>query len=286
MALSEAEALFPSTEEPDFVVNLGTGGPRPDAEGLHTPGSRGLLKDGWIPRFARGSWEAMAGDRDWKALVSFGRPKSSGKYHRLDIKFDGPEPRLDAVNDMASLQALALGDPLLSPVIDNIAECAIASLFYLKLHTRPRYMGERYIGSGSIRCLLRHCEPALGVLLKRLCATGARLLIGDRNIPGRRDECIAEIGDRSNLDETGNFCTSLTLDIKCSFSVFLQEGSKAPRHISGSPFSVERLVRAEGLEAYFGRSDHAKRDWAGDDCAIPRAKRRRLSSAAGGNWMP
>lgn len=277
MALSEAESLFPYTAEPDFVVSLGTGRSRPNTDELYTSGSRGLLKDGWIPRFLRGSLEAMAGARDWKALVSFGRPKSSGRYHRLDIEFDGPEPRLDSVSDMASLQSRALRDPLLSQVLDNIAECAIASLFYLKLHTRPRYMGGQYVGSGSIECVLRHHEPALDILLDRLCATGARFLRGDKNVSDLHDKCIAEVGDRSNLDETRNFCTSLTLGVQDSFSIFLQEGSNTPRHISGSPFSVERLVRAEGLEAYFGRADHRKRDWAHDECAIPQAKRRRSS---------
>jgi hypothetical protein len=275
MALSEAEALFPFSEEPDFVVSLGTGGSRPNAEEPYTPGSRGRLTDGWIPRVCRASWEAMAGDKDWKALASFGRPKSSGKYHRLDIEFDGPEPRLDAVSDMASLQSRALGDPMLSPVLDNIAQCAIASLFYFKPHTRPRYMGGKYVGSGWIKCKLRHGEPALDVLLKRLCTAGARLLIGNRNVPDPHDKCVAEIGDCSNFDETRNFCTSLTLGVQDGFSIFLQEDGCTPRHISGSPFSVERLVRAEGLEAYFGRPDHRKRDWAHDECAIPQAKRRR-----------
>lgn len=277
MALSETAALFPSAEEPDLVVSLGTGGPRPDAEELRALGSRGLLKDGWISRFLRGSMENMAGSRDWKALVSSGRPNSSGKYHRLDIELDGPEPRLDAVSDMASLQSRALGDPNLCPVLDNIAECVIASQFYFKPHTRPRYMGGQYVGSGWIKCKLRHGEPALDVLLSRLCAAGARLLIGNRTIPDSNDKCITEISDRSNLDETRNFCASLALGVQDTFSIFLQEDSKAPRHISGSPFSVERLVRAEGLEAYFGRADHRKRDWAHDECEVPQTKRRRGS---------
>ncbi|KAI1676133.1 patatin phospholipase [Pyrenophora tritici-repentis] len=255
MALSEAETLFPFAEEPDFVVSLGTGGPRPDTDDLCTSGSRSLLKDGWISRVARGSLATMAGGRDWKALVSSGRPKSSGKYHRLDIKFDGPEPRLDAVSDMISLQSSALHDTLLSPVLDNIAE--------------------QYIGSGWIKCKLRHGEPALEVLLSRLHTAGARLLIGNRNSPELHDKCIAEIDDHFNLDETGDFCINLELDVQSSFSIFLQKGSNAPRHISGSPFSMERLVQAEGLEAYFGRADHRKRNWAIDECEMPQAKRRR-----------
>ncbi|KAL6151989.1 hypothetical protein ACJBU6_08881 [Exserohilum turcicum] len=275
MALSEAEALFPFTEEPDFVVSLGTGSPRSDGEGPCTSGSRSLLKDGWISRVAHGSLVTMAGGRDWKALVSFGRPKSSGKYHRLDIEFDGPEPRLDAVSDMARLQSLALQDPLLSPVLDNIAECAIASLFYFKPHTRLRYMSRQYVGSGWIECKLRHGEPALEALLSRFRTAGARLLIGDRNVPEPNDKCIAEVGDHSNFDETSNFCMNVTLAVRGSFSIFLQEGSNTPRHISGSPFSVEKLTRAEGLEAYFGRADHRKRNWAFDDCEMPQAKRRR-----------
>ena len=279
MALSEAEALFPCTEEPDFVVSLGTGGPRLNVKELYASGSRGLLKDGWISRFLRGSWETMAGDRDWKALVSFGRPKSSGKYHRLDIEFDGPEPRLDAVSDMASLQARALRDPLLSPVLDNIAGCAVASLFYLEPCTRPRYMGGQYVSSVSVKCKLRSSEPALDVLLTRLCNAGASLVVGEGSAPGPHDKCIVEVGDCASLDKTGNFCASLVLRVQGSFSVFLRDFGygDTPRHISGSPFLVERLVQAEGLDAYFGRADHRKRNWTLDDCEIPQTKRRRSS---------
>lgn len=69
----------------------------------------------------------MRSKRDWQALTSFGRHKSSGKYHRLDIEFDGPEPRLDGVGDMPSLQSIALENSSISSVLDNIARCAIAS---------------------------------------------------------------------------------------------------------------------------------------------------------------
>src|ERR1700712_3829198 len=55
IALSEVEAIFPHTQEPDFVVSLGTGGPRSNGRASGTS-SRGLVKDGTIPRCFRAFW--------------------------------------------------------------------------------------------------------------------------------------------------------------------------------------------------------------------------------------
>lgn len=267
-ALSEAEALFPHAQEPDFVVSLGTGCPRSDPAGPDASGTRGLIKDGCFPRCFRAFWETMRGSRDWQALTSSGRPKSSGKFHRLDVEFDGLEPRLDEVANIPSLQSKVLEDPSIASVIDNIAHCAISSLFFFELHTMPKRIGEEYVGSGSIRCVLSQREPAFEVLMRELRKNHARILLGENH--------IADIDDVRNFDQTGGFSCQFGVTVRAAFSIFLQEDNGPPCNISGSPFSMEEVIHAQGLDAYLGTANHLKRKWPGDGYEDSGGKRRRL----------
>ncbi|KAF2245144.1 hypothetical protein BU26DRAFT_568440 [Trematosphaeria pertusa] len=64
----------------------------------------------------------------------------------------------------------------------------------------------------------------------------------------------------------GNFCLSLDVESKDKFAITLQlADEEAGSDISGSPFSVRKLVAAQGLDAAFGRSDLRKRKRAGGD---------------------
>lgn len=195
-----------------------------------------------------------------------GRPKSSGKYHRLDVEFDGAEPRLDDVNSIPVLKSQVLGDPLISAVIDNIAHCAIASLFYFELDSIPKKINGEYTGTGRLLCVLRQNDPALKVLPGQLSRSPAVFLLGDCQIPGTVD-------DHSITGTDGNFQKKIGLNVRDRFSTFLKEGRSQPRNISGSPFSMEKLIAAQGLEAHFGRADHRKRSI---DDGYPAVKRRRI----------
>ncbi len=84
-ALAEARVLFPLIEDPDFVISLGTGAPKVGVPNIDGP--RSLWKDGALPRFCRLVWEKMHDRRTWHAF------KTRSGFHRLDIEFDGAEPR-------------------------------------------------------------------------------------------------------------------------------------------------------------------------------------------------
>ncbi|KAI9656458.1 MAG: hypothetical protein M1821_004664 [Bathelium mastoideum] len=269
-ALSETEAMFPLVEEPDYVVSLGTGGPRCEASAPDTSGSRGLVRDGFISRAFRAFWESMRGKRAWKTLTGSGRTKSSGKYHRLDIEFDGPEPRLDDVESIPNLQSKVAADTSISKVVDNIARCAIASLFYFELDSIPKHINGKYVGSGSIFCVLCRRDPAFAVLIQKLAKGNGAFVIGDCRLPGA-------FGDESCFDKDGNFQKHVVLSVHNKFSVFLREGNLNPCNISGSPFVIEKMVIAQGLDADMGLPDHRKRR-RNSDCGLPSPKRIRVST--------
>ena len=54
------------------------------------------------------------------------------RYHRLNIEFDSPEPRLDNMKNMSELWSKIEEDSSITTVIDNISRCATASLFYIE----------------------------------------------------------------------------------------------------------------------------------------------------------
>ena len=147
-ALSEVAAMFPLTEEPDFVVSLDTGEPKLENEDGSTVGSHNIWKNGAFPRLYRMFWEKM---RDRKIRQAF---QTHSRYHRLDIEFDHAEPRLDDRRSIPGLKSKVQTDDSISEVIDSVARCMIASLFYFELDSRPERLDGKSIGTGHIQCSL------------------------------------------------------------------------------------------------------------------------------------
>lgn len=68
------------------------------------------------------------------------------------------------------------------------------------------------------------------------------------------------LGQLSSIfDKDGNFRRQIELNTTDRFTISLKQGSSEPCNISGSPFSVGKLIQAQGLDASFGRPDHRKR---------------------------
>ena len=202
-----------------------------------------------------------------------GRPKSSGKYHRLDVEFDGTEPRLDDASSIPDLQHRAACDTAALAVIDNIAHCAVASVFYFEWDKKPLTIKDKYVGSGSIFCKFRGHEPVLKDLLAQLSSNSARFGLGDRYIKGTND--------RTWTDKEGNFRLEFHLTVGDTFAIYLHVGS-SKTHISGSPYRQARVEEAQGLNAHFGRADHRKRQIPDDFTQSPSKKRR--TSFLGRQW--
>ncbi|KAI9772425.1 MAG: hypothetical protein M1840_000628 [Geoglossum simile] len=223
---------------------------------------RNIWKDGAFPRLCRMYWEKI---RDRKIRQIF---QTHPRYHRLDIEFDGPEPRLDDTNSMPGLKLKAQADRSLSKVIDNIARCVIASLFYFELDSIPEKSNGEHIGTGRILCSLRYNNSAFKVLLDRLSSNNVRFYLNDCPIPGI-------VGDSSSFSRDGTFRKRLELKVTSKFMISLKQDETEPCNISGSPFSIDKLALAQGLNVPFGRADHRKRKRLSDG-DISAKKRQRI----------
>jgi hypothetical protein len=263
-ALSETAAMFPLIEEPDFIVSLGTGATRSKGNrpSMSVSGPLSLRKYGAIPRLWRMFWEKMR-DRQVKQLF-----RTHPRYHRLDTEFDGAEPRLDSTKSMQELQLKVENDESISNVIDNIARCAIASLFYFELDSMPEGCNGQYIGTGFILCSLRQTDPPFKLLLDQLSSISATFYLNNCPILGA-------VGDRYSLGKDGNFRKRIELSLSGKFTITLKQGDSDPCHISGSPYLMDKLISAQGFNNHFGRADHRKRQRAAE-VDLPFRKRQRV----------
>jgi hypothetical protein len=188
------------------------------------------------------------------------------RYHRLDTEFDGALPRLDNTKSIHELQLKAQEDHSITKVIDNIARCAIASRFYFELDSIPEVCNGKHTGTGSIFCSVRRSDPAFKLLLNQL--SNATFYLNSCPIPG-------EVGERSFIGKDGNFRKRVELSLGGRFTISLKQGDSEPCNISGSPYSIEKLVTAQGLNAHFGRAHHGKRKSLAE-CDLPARKRLRI----------
>jgi hypothetical protein len=189
------------------------------------------------------------------------------RYHRLDVEFDHTEPRLDDARSIPELRSKVQADHSVSKAIDSIAHCMVASLFYFELESMPERFDGKSVGTGHILCSLRRNSPGFSLLLDQLSSNSAGFYLNDRPIPGK-------FGDASFLGTDGNFRKPVELYDADRFAISLKQGNAEPCNISWSPFSIDKLILAQGFNAYFGTADHRKRRGC-SDIDLPAAKRRR-----------
>lgn len=190
------------------------------------------------------------------------------------MDFQGRQPRLDDSSKMPKMKALAQQEVMLqSSQLDQLARCLIAEFFVFELEVDsiPRKENGRYSCTSYILCCHRAGSPTFDALLGRLIRSSAAFLLRGRKLSG-------SIQDRSSLARDGNFRKRVCFDVTSKndlVSLELQERGSEPYNISGSPFSVNWLIEAQGLRRQFGWKDGVKRKRKGSDDGRLR-KRRRL----------
>ena len=254
IAFAEATALYPSVEQADMILSLGTGSLKASHE-VHDQ-QRSAPQ-----RVYDLVWEKA---KDHQVEETF---RHIPRYHRLNPELDD-EYSLDDTGHMHVLKSKVETDESLSRPIETVARRAIASKFYFELAGLPKRVNGRYIGTGHILCSILGKEPAFAVLIKRLASSCTQLYLNAEPIPGRWD-------DPCCLDKNGNFFKRVQLSVvdRISISLRTQDSLDGSYPVSGLPSTVDKLVQAQGLNAYFGTAEHRKRKRSSSDGLESRKRR-------------
>jgi hypothetical protein len=267
-ALSEAMAIFPIKKKLDYIISLGTGEPGLQNYEATTEDCRNTWKNGMFRRGYHLMLERMREKPLRRAYKMVGQlAQTLHRVHRLSVRFETVEPRLDDIESIPSLIAKVRGDADLSTGADDAACCLIATLFYFELDAAPEKYGGKYIATGHISCSVRQCEPEFQALFCNLTKIAARFRIDGWSAPD-------SIQSASCFGKDGNFRMAVKIKTNGVFSLSLAQGGEKAYDISGSPFNVQDLVTAQGLNASLGREDHGKRKRHYEGISSPKKRRR------------
>ncbi|OHE90234.1 hypothetical protein CORC01_14468 [Colletotrichum orchidophilum] len=252
IALQEVASLFPEAPYPSLLASMGTGS--------SSSSSGGGWWDCFLLRLARAF--RNRNKNDWQRVVAQKKVGRSGEFFRFDVEFDGSEPPLDSLSsfddekdDGCTFEGL--------PALRRLRLCARAELFIFELRASKPYLFSDggYECCGQIRCRLSARSESLTELMRQLARSKAYFRVGGRKVACDFASYPAAFPD-------GHF----RLDVKFrvaslqeSLAVCLWETADEGRDISGSPFTVQQLVRSQKLEQCFGTSDHRQKRRRDDD---------------------
>ncbi|KAF2844459.1 FabD/lysophospholipase-like protein, partial [Plenodomus tracheiphilus IPT5] len=262
-AVSEAAALYPLPEKPDFVISLGTGEPGPNNYDVTTDDCRS------VRGMFRRVMDLVSEKSREKTVKRVCRTANLAgrflnRFHRLSVDFPATEPRLDDTKSIPGLISQVQADCSLTPKIDAVVRCLLASLFYFELDPLPRKCDGKYLLTGQILCSIRCNDPAFPALLEKVTSRSSRFLVNNWPLSGT-----------TFVGKDGNFQVQVTAETQDSLTISLELDNAVPCNISGSPFCLQKLIAAQGLDAVFGRPDHRKRKRAAECKTL--TKRRRIT---------
>ncbi|EXU95695.1 patatin-like phospholipase family protein [Metarhizium robertsii] len=263
LLLSQYYELYPANATCQFLLSIGSGSKSDNAELPYANMDGGSLFGTDVLGYKTSALRRIASAYEW--LLSglsywekYTRSIDKGselrdRCIRLDVSFEGMEPKLDDVRAVPRLKRRVRHDAALSAEIDSTVDCIIASLFYFELEAMPMQRGSMLNCSGHIRCLRKRGDPALCLLIEKLVAWNARFVIDNKIMGGNMLSPFF-------WDQTGNFGVPAEFQItgqELSVSLTWPDGRTHP--ISGSPYLIHQLVDVQGLNAPFGLPDHRRK---------------------------
>lgn len=204
----------------------------------------------------------MQGKKTWNDATSISKKRGgkSGRY-RLDIPLAQP-PSLDDTASMSMLTSLVRHDSVSLEGVPEIAHHLFATLFYFELDSLPTLSGSSFQISGQICCIRKGRDRALPKILERL--RKATLYVN-----GKPTRSVIDTDLHGNILQTVSLTTGKSLLIELK-----EEGSRYAFPLSGSPYSVSRLVSCGRATAVFGTRTHRKRPRSAG-CSRPSKRRKR-----------
>ena len=246
-------AIYPNVSAPQFLINLGTGTVRSPDRLQENNSPLGMFGNNFIMRLFKSYMSLLRGRRPWEDFRrSIRRSSVTDRFFRLDVTFEGPEPGLDDVKIIPGLKDMVRADKALSYAIDEISRCIVASLFYFELESIPEQRNGVSSGVGHLLCFCRKADPALESLIEKLSRSSARFIVNGSKVP-------CDVRDPSFWDGDGNFRKRIAFKTSGEVLISLKQEGRREHPISGAPFTIDKLVSAQGLDAPFGTACHKKR---------------------------
>ncbi|CZR65314.1 related to calcium-independent phospholipase A2 [Phialocephala subalpina] len=276
LGLREVKAVT-SAKKATLKVSLGTGLSKKQSR---LQDSATWWSDMWFLRLFRAFWSSMDSQEASDAIrtkerdnlrseLKTGEKKRRGEYFRFNLRFDGKGPSLDDTSKISDMKIMARESMLQSGEVIRLAQSLVSKLFVFELREVGRKENDQYQCVGHILCRCRAGSPALDALIARLVRSTAYFYLQGRSLTGT-------MSDRMCFSEDGNFTKEVHFNISSKtdlISLQLHENGGEPYDISASPFSIEWLISAQGLDRVFSAPTHTRKRKIGEIGGGSRCKR-------------
>jgi hypothetical protein len=168
----EARFIWPRKNEPEFTLSLGTG------TSVSVSNRDITTKPKFYTRLFQSYLRTLDSEEAYRRFYNSLPVNSRYRYHRLNVRFSGPEPFLDDAEKIPELKEnfnVMIRDTqsLLLSVIDSM----LAAMFYFELDGPPALESSEYICTGHIFCRLDLPKEGLRELYIRVRDTSLWFLI-------------------------------------------------------------------------------------------------------------
>nr|OQO31369.1 hypothetical protein B0A51_03364 [Rachicladosporium sp. CCFEE 5018] len=253
IAMWELKNLWPSRVL-DFALSIGTG-VSPASTVAYGTGPYSPVKDRFVARVFRTFMKSMDGERVWREIYNSLAERDKDRYHRLNLPLEGKEPDLYDVESMMDLKRQSIQwlapETRLAATLDSI----IASMFYFEVDSFDLQPDGLFRCVGNVYCRLRLNRSGREYLFTLLKSSSSYFCVNGQPTP-----CVEHIPKGGPPFRRA---VSFSVDsLNDNLNITLLGLTSSPKSISGLPQSVEGLVKAQCLEAPFGRADCAHADKA------------------------
>ncbi len=272
LALWEQDLLWTrKNKQPDLVLSLGTGFKQTDGTVAdEQPRETSILSEWFVPRLLRSFMGLLEGEKVWVDLLNSLLPAHKNRYHRLNIALQEPEPDLDNIKAMPSLQQQVRFHVDNSVDVQRCAENIIASLFYLELEKLPLCRRGQFICTGRILCRIGPSRlRALQTLVIRLKEQQSQFHVDSHTAIPCVDRQVYEAVKRGQA-----FCRPVEFNIASladAVDIKIDGIISRARSISNCPYILQTLIDDQGLNRIFGHMNH-KRKFGGMFVAAKRVR--------------
>ncbi|KAM3477663.1 hypothetical protein MY8738_006314 [Beauveria namnaoensis] len=262
LALAAARSQCPEKPNPGLFLSFGTGVGRmtkrssrsvTDLSGTVGGRVQKRKKRSWLRVVHRSSVGRVCGafmrqndsNREFERVCQHIR---GGHCFRFDPEHDGPQPNLDDIADLQGRQRRAEAAASSAPEIRAAASCILAQRFYFELDSIPHYSNGMYHCSGGLHCDFEPGSPEQTALLHRFDQAAASFQLGSQIFPG-------PFLRRATRQSDSTLVRRVIFSVRTKqteFSIEIQERPDESVGISGSPFTIDRLVQLQGLDDWFG----------------------------------
>ncbi|KAF1840101.1 FabD/lysophospholipase-like protein [Cucurbitaria berberidis CBS 394.84] len=244
----EARFIWPSKVDPDFFLSLGTGTSSASAS-FGPPTSLRFYR-----RLFRSFERSLDGEDAWKRFYNSIALSLRPRYHRLNVRFTGTEPRLDDVLQIPSLKASVLEVVQEDKIaVTAVLDAMIASMFYFELDELPQLENGDYMCTGYIFCRLDIPKEGLRHLYSQLLDTTSWFLI-----QGTPVRCVQSVPKGLPPFKRRITFRAESVDELIAFSI--RGITSTPKLLSGFPTTLAKLIEDQMLISPFGTINHVSNE--------------------------